>query len=175
MSQIRKKRSVIWAIPRQDLQAIVNSETSVSAVLRRLGFGPAGASWNILKKRFDQDKIDHFHFGDGFQGLREANRKRAASNIPFEIFFSEGSTVDRKSLKRRILKEKLIEERCADADCGNGPWWNGKPLILVLDHINGVYNDNRLENLRFLCPNCNSQQETFAGRNVKPKSMVDIV
>lgn len=51
--------------------------------------------------------------------------------------------------------------------CGLGNNWNGKPLVLILDHINGIYNDNRIENLRLLCPNCNSQTDTFAGRNCK--------
>jgi 5-methylcytosine-specific restriction endonuclease McrA len=45
--------------------------------------------------------------------------------------------------------------------------WNGIPLVLVLDHINGKNNDNRQNNLRLLCPNCNSQQSTFAGKNKK--------
>lgn len=47
------------------------------------------------------------------------------------------------------------------------PTWNGKPLILTLDHRNGISNDHRLENLRWLCPNCNSQTETFCGRRKK--------
>ena len=45
--------------------------------------------------------------------------------------------------------------------------WNGKPLVLILDHINGNAEDNRYENLRFVCPNCNSQLPTFTGRNKK--------
>jgi 5-methylcytosine-specific restriction endonuclease McrA len=51
--------------------------------------------------------------------------------------------------------------------CGQQPMWNGKQLVLILDHINGINNDNRLENLRLLCPNCNSQTPTFAGRNAR--------
>ena len=50
------------------------------------------------------------------------------------------------------------------ACCGNAGRWQGQPLTLQLDHVNGRYNDNRLENLRWLCPNCHSQTETFAGR-----------
>ena len=53
--------------------------------------------------------------------------------------------------------------------CGLGPEWNGMVLVLQIDHINGDSTDSRLENLRFLCPNCHSQTETFAGRNCRPK------
>ena len=52
--------------------------------------------------------------------------------------------------------------RCAL--CGNEGEWCGQPLTLQLDHVNGRYDDNRLENLRWLCPNCHSQTPTFAGR-----------
>jgi 5-methylcytosine-specific restriction endonuclease McrA len=63
-------------------------------------------------------------------------------------------------LKRRLISESLLENKCSIQECGLTEWC-GRPIVLVLDHINGVNNDNRLENLRFLCPNCNSQQDTF--------------
>ena len=67
-------------------------------------------------------------------------------------------------LKLRLLKEHLLEYKCGI--CGNKGEWNGFPLTLQLDHINGIHTDHRLENLRFLCPNCHSQTETFSGKNV---------
>lgn len=64
---------------------------------------------------------------------------------------------------RRVLKSKnLIEYKCK---CGNSGIWNGEPMDLQLDHINGKRNDHRLENLRWMCPNCHSQTTTFCGRN----------
>ena len=75
------------------------------------------------------------------------------------------SPISRRSVKRFIIQNALLPYTCAL--CPQGPTWQGKPLVLVLDHINGVNNDHRLENLRFLCPNCNSQTETFAGRNCR--------
>lgn len=65
------------------------------------------------------------------------------------------------------MKDGLLEKRCSI--CGLTDWLR-KPISLVMDHINGVNNDHRLENLRFLCPNCNSQQDTFAGRNKRLRS-----
>lgn len=81
----------------------------------------------------------------------------------------ENSSYARHHVKRRILQEGLIQYRCAC--CGIGPEWNGKPMPLILDHINGVNNDNRLENLRFVCSNCDSQLDTYKSRNrVKQRS-----
>ncbi len=73
--------------------------------------------------------------------------------------FTSGSS--RCDMKKRIIRDKLVEYKCL---CGNQGEWNGKRLVLQLDHINGVRNDNRLVNLRFLCPNCHSQQPTTSRR-----------
>ena len=66
-------------------------------------------------------------------------------------------------LKIRILNNKLLEYKCAI--CGNLGVWNDQKLSLQLDHINGIHTDNRIDNLRFLCPNCHSQTDTFSKRN----------
>lgn len=87
--------------------------------------------------------------------------------IPLEQALIENSSYSRQSLKRRLLREGLLKNECAE--CGQRPRWKGKLLVLILDHINGVNDDNRLDNLHLLCPNCNSQTETFAGRNVKKR------
>jgi 5-methylcytosine-specific restriction endonuclease McrA len=74
--------------------------------------------------------------------------------------FIPNSTYARHRLKDRIIMEGLLDYVCAI--CRIEPMWESKPLTLVLDHINGVNNDHRLQNLRFLCPNCNSQTDTFS-------------
>ena len=80
-----------------------------------------------------------------------------------DILVENSTYLNRTALKERIIKEKILEYKCAI--CGNEGTWNGSPLTLQLDHINGINNDHRIENLRFLCPNCHSQTETFSGRN----------
>ena len=67
-------------------------------------------------------------------------------------------------MKTQLIKHNIIDYKCSE--CGNTGFWNNKPLSLDLDHINGINTDDRLENLRFLCPNCHRQTETFAGKNV---------
>jgi Zn finger protein HypA/HybF involved in hydrogenase expression len=69
---------------------------------------------------------------------------------------------NRSHLKQRLVRLGLLEDACHE--CGITEW-RGKPLSLCLHHINGVNDDNRLENLAVLCPNCHSQTDNFAGRN----------
>jgi len=76
--------------------------------------------------------------------------------------FSKNSTFPRQHLKARILKKKLIEYICAI--CGIDSMWQNKPMPLILDHINGINNDNRLKNLRFVCSNCDSQLDTYKNK-----------
>ena len=76
----------------------------------------------------------------------------------------ENSTYSNTHLKKRLINDGVLEYSCQI--CGNIGEWNGNPMSLQLDHINGVNNDNRLKNLRFLCPNCHSQTNTYGGKNV---------
>ena len=82
-----------------------------------------------------------------------------------EAILIPNSRVGRGCLKKYLIKHNLIPYKCQQ--CGGGDSWEGKPLVLVIDHINGIRNDNRIENLRFLCPNCNSQMDTFCGKNTR--------
>jgi len=73
-----------------------------------------------------------------------------------------GSTYPRKNVKRRLLAEGLKEPRCEL--CSQGEIWRGRPISMILDHINGVRDDHRLENLRMVCPNCAATLDTHCGR-----------
>lgn len=84
---------------------------------------------------------------------------------PLDKVMIVNSTYARHCLKRRIISENIIEYKCSI--CGIGPEWNNKPMPLILDHINGINNDNRLENLRFVCSNCDCQLDTYKSRNKK--------
>lgn len=99
------------------------------------------------------------------KALKKGNVTIRSNRADIEEMFIENSVIGRNAVKNRLIKEGILENKCSE--CGLEQNWNGKPIVMVLDHINGVNNDNRIENLRFLCPNCNSQTPTFAGRNVK--------
>ena len=96
------------------------------------------------------DKKNHFLFAP-LQS--EIGKKILVENYTYTTIFR---------LKKQLVKEKLLEYKCSI--CSLKEWLN-QPISLQLDHINGIRNDHRLENLRFLCPNCHSQSETYAGRN----------
>lgn len=88
--------------------------------------------------------------------------------LSFEDVFCENSQVNQSSLRDHIKKNKILDYKCQN--CSNIGEWEGKELILEVDHINGISNDNRVSNLRYLCPNCHSQTPTFKGRNIKLSS-----
>lgn len=88
------------------------------------------------------------------------------SKLTSDEVFIKGSKVSNNTVKAR-LRELNLEFKCKE--CGVGEEWNGKPLSLQLEHVNGLSTDNRIENLVLLCPNCHSQTETFSGRNKKYK------
>jgi 5-methylcytosine-specific restriction endonuclease McrA len=83
-----------------------------------------------------------------------------------EDVFTVGSIVSGAWLKKRLLRAGLLGAKCSITECGLSTWL-GRPIALHLDHINGDRRDNRVENLRLLCPNCHSQTDTYAGRNIK--------
>jgi hypothetical protein len=79
--------------------------------------------------------------------------------------FLDGKLTD-KQVRRKSIREFLIErQNGVCALCKNEPFHNGKPLIFIVDHIDGVFENNNPENIRAICPNCNSQTDTFSGKN----------
>lgn len=136
------------------LKKIILSSNSMREVLLTIGVRAAGRNFYTLKSLLKSESIDFSHF----------KNKSHKEYIDDEIFV-ENSHVTRKTIKNRIIRDKLIEYKCAI--CNLPPLWNDKELVLILDHINGVHNDNRLNNLRFVCPNCDHQSDTFAGRNIE--------
>lgn len=150
------RKSKIYSISDEEFCKLVSESNSYSDILRALGLGTnGGSSTDILKKRIAELNCSIEHFN------RKVNSKR--QNYTLEEILVENSTyANITSLKRRLINEEKLEYKCAL--CGIDSWL-GNPLSLQLDHINGVNNDHRLCNLRFLCPNCHSQTETYAGRN----------
>jgi len=144
-------KSRIWLIADDDFEKMVVESNSISSILRKIGISKSG--FNTVVARINRDNLDISHFCY----VSRYGRK------PLEEILVEHSNYSRYHLKNRLLKEGLLDNKCSI--CGLEPVWQEQPLVLILDHINGVRDDNRRENLRLLCPNCNSQTDTFAGRN----------
>jgi hypothetical protein len=162
MSKKRKKRSIIWKMPLDEFESLVKNSTSYREILKSLSMETRGSSWYTLKKRIKEDNIDDDHIKNKPRGFNAW----ATVRIPADKIFVENSPHGRHIAKKRIIQNELLDHTIC-SECGLKNIWNGKPLVMVLDHINGINNDHRLENLRFLCSNCNSQMPTFAGRKNK--------
>ena len=155
--------SMIVLAPRQQLAEITGKSKTLREILLALGYeARSGGGWRTLRKRLDREQIDYSHITTG----RGANRGRSyyiPPPVPLEALLVENCQHTRGVLRRAILRHGLLSHKCAI--CGLGPEWNNKPLTLTLDHINGVNNDNRIENLRFVCPNCDTQTDTYGAKN----------
>lgn len=141
----------------------MRASTSIAQVLRGLGLKPAGGNYSAFHMHVERLGLDLSHF------TGSAHRKGSGIAVvapqPLWKLLVRGSTaVNKTHLKRRILREGLLLERCAI--CGIKEW-QGRPLCLRLDHVNGVNDDFRLANLRLICPNCDSQLPTYCGRAKK--------
>lgn len=137
----------------EQLEEAVKNSLSFAGVLRYLGIKQAGGSHSYYKKRIIKAGIDYSHFtGKGHNKGKVSNTRRTSKQIL--ILRLTGRRECCKRL-RRALFESGVDHRCSL--CGNGPEWMGHSLTLDIDHINENWLDDRIENLRFLCPNCHSQ------------------
>ncbi len=139
------------------IDAIKFSECK-SDILRNLGIKIKSGNFQTLDRYCTEYQINISHLK--YKNDRGFKYKTVLSN---EDLFVENSSTPTKTVRLRIYKEKLKKYECVM--CQNKGLWNGKKLSLQLDHINGINNDHRLENLRWLCPNCHSQTATFSGKN----------
>lgn len=154
------RKSKVYSLSDREFCSLIAGKYSYSDVLRALDLGTrGGSSVDILKRRIDELGCSTEHFSK--HKSEKVLQLRRDLN---EILVENSSYLNTSSLKQRILKAGLLEYKCAL--CGNEGRWQGKNLVLQLDHINGIYNDHRLNNLRFLCPNCHSQTDTYAGKNM---------
>ncbi len=136
----------------------ISSSYSWAESLRKLGLCDTGGGWRVLKKYAEIWKISTEHFDP--QRARAKNSR--FTKQPIEELLVQNSSASRQNLKRRLYQEGLKERRCEK--CGQGEEWHGERMALILDHINGVRDDNRLQNLRIVCPNCAATLGTHCGR-----------
>lgn len=140
---------------KEKLEKLVQESQSLSEILRKQHKAVSGAAVRVLREKLDTYKIP-YHFLD-VKTIKQA--------VPLQDKLKEGTNVNSRELKLLLIKEGLKQDVCEC--CGQLPTWNGKPLTLQLDHINGNHYDNRIENLRVICPNCHTQTETYANKSRK--------
>lgn len=157
-----RKRS--WNI--SSLKKFACESKSIRQLILKLGLVPAGGNYSQIKKYIEENNIDTSHFtgknwNKGLLCPREPQKR-------IEDLLIIGSAVQSYKLKKRLLSSGTLNAECAL--CGWAKFSKDGRLPLELDHINGNHLDNRLNNLRILCPNCHSLQITHRGKNKKKRT-----
>lgn len=156
-----RKRS--WT--QSQLEEAIKTSFSLRQVLYKIGLKPAGGNYRQLFKYIKEFQFDisHFRGKTWNKGLRLEFRPR----IPLEEILNKNSEFPSHKLKLRLFRANLKPQHCEE--CHWAQKTSDGYLPLELDHVNGDHNDNRLENLRILCPNCHSLKPTHTGRNKRKK------
>lgn len=145
----------IESITHAEMLEAINSNFSVKGVLAMFGWPPHVTYYNRLRQRCQELEISLPKYSATVQ-----------TTYTLEDILKPGVRYDRTRLKKRLIVAGLLVNQCYFEDCPTRGFsnWRGEPLILHLDHINGVSDDNTLSNLRLLCPNCHTQTETWCGK-----------
>ena len=151
--------SILNNYTNEEIKQIVDQSNSYREVAQKIGYTHT-CSGDVIKKI--RNKIESL-------GISVSNfgRRKLVVRTPENVFI-ENSTASQRTLRDYFLRGNYQEYKCSI--CGQEPFWNGKPLTLILDHINGVNNDDRIENLRWVCPNCNQQLETTGFKKIRVKN-----
>ena len=144
------------------IKEIIKESLTKSEVLEKIGLKNYGGNFNTLTSFISDNNIDISHFD--IKTTKKSVVKTVYENI-HDVLIKESPYKSTNNLKKRLYNEGIKARKCEE--CGQDENWRGKKFALILDHINGINNDNRLENLRILCPNCNATLETHCGKNSK--------
>lgn len=169
-----RRLNEVWK--KEEFIKAVKESFTIADVLRRLGKKVNSCGfYKVVHRDIKRFGLDTSHWLGRAHANRESNIRAAAiRSIPLSELLVKDCFHTPKGFKNRLLRANLLPYVCKL--CGLNEW-QGKSICLQLDHENGVNDDNRLENLRLLCPNCHSQTDTYCGRNNKvgrkPKKEAD--
>ena len=158
------------------LTELCKESKSFAEVLRKAGRQPGGGGQKTLKQKIEEYQIDISHFTGQIwsKGLTKETDSRILSKEKYSLdeVFKANSPITQRVLRGYIERHNIIPYKCEICGC-DGQWQDGV-ISLEVDHKNGVNNDNRVENLRYLCPNCHALTSTYRGRNKETKPKVEI-
>ena len=138
---------------KEECEEIVKNSKSIADVCRAFGIKPKGGNYKCVKHLLNEYNIDYSHFTG-------RARTYATSYVEASEYLNTDKKIKTSKLKNKLIKENIIENKCDI--CGLTSWLD-KPIVLQLHHIDGNPNNNSLENLQLLCPNCHSQTDNYCG------------
>ena len=144
----------------EELREVVNKSYCMSNLIGNLNKTYTGTYVRIVKKYIIFYNIDTSHFDPHKKNKERIAKGEVQKKYPIEHYLKYGSSIGSSHLKEKLYKENLKQRSCETPGCNQGEDWMGNKISLILDHINGDSKDNRLGNLRILCPNCNAALPT---------------
>lgn len=157
MIRERAKRSVVWTMNDEKFENLVKTSKSIGDICMKIGVRKAGALFTNVQTRITTMGLKTEHFIDGRVGKFSPLH---VSKTEFLWRIKNKEHMDWGWMKKKIIEFSLIPYKCCECRLTNE--WNGKPLVLHLDHKNGDFTNNEMTNLQFLCPNCHTQTETYS-------------
>lgn len=146
----------------EDFLKAVKSSNSIREILKKINLKPTGGNYKSIYSYASANQIDLSHLLG--QGWRKGSNKPVIKPKNINHYLVKNSYYNSNKLRKRLIKESFFEEKCSS--CKKSKWMNQK-IPLELDHINGINTDNRISNLRLLCPNCHALTNTYRGKNIK--------
>lgn len=164
---------VLKNLTNEQIQQIANRVYSSAEMCRELNICDNGGNSTRLRLYLNNHKIDLSHWTGQLWSKDKTvlDDQRLRKDKSSELIFTENSNASPSYVRKLLIKRQLKQYKCEQCNITN--IWNDKPISLQLDHINGNRKDHRLDNLRWLCPNCHSQTDTFCARNSNKKSTSD--